>query len=301
MNNKAIENTNILDNNKDISKKNSQITEVLKRLKKDKAAVIGLIILVSLIIITLFSGLFLDYETDVIAQNIPDRLQPPSREHLLGTDEFGRDMLARIVYGAKYSLGISFLAVTFGLTTGGTIGIIAGYYGNKVDNFLMRIMDILLAMPMMLFAMVIVAALGPNTINLVIALSISLVPTFARVVRGAVLTVKDNEYIEASRAIGASDLTIIISHILPNCMAPIIVQTTLRIATTITNTAAISFLGLGVQQPIPEWGGLLSAGRSFIRDNSYLTLYPGMAIMITVLSLNLLGDGLRDVLDPRLK
>lgn len=281
-------------------KKQSQLKYYFSRLKRVKGAMIGLIILIFLVLITVLSGVIYDYEI-VIKQNIPERLQSPSKEHPLGTDEFGRDMLARIVYGSKYSLGISLLAVLIGLILGGFIGVVAGYYGNKVDNILMRLMDILLAMPMMLFAMVIVAALGPSTINLIIALSISLIPTFARVVRGAVLTVKDNEYIEASKAIGSNDFSIIFCHILPNCMAPIIVQTTLRIATTITNTAAISFLGLGVQQPTPEWGSLLSAGRSYIRDYSYLTLYPGLAIMITVLSLNLLGDGLRDTLDPRLK
>ena len=281
-------------------KKQSQLKYYFSRLKRVKGAMIGLIILIFLVLITVLSGVIYDYEI-VIKQNIPERLQSPSKEHPLGTDEFGRDMLARIVYGSKYSLGISLLAVLIGLILGGFIGVVAGYYGNKVDNILMRLMDILLAMPMMLFAMVIVAALGPSTINLIIALSISLIPTFARVVRGAVLTVKDNEYIEASKAIGSNDFSIIFCHILPNCMAPIIVQTTLRIDTTITNTAAISFLGLGVQQPTPEWGSLLSAGRSYIRDYSYLTLYPGLAIMITVLSLNLLGDGLRDTLDPRLK
>ena len=282
------------------NKKQNQLKQFLKLLRRDKGAMIGFFILILLIIITISSSFIYDYES-VTALNIAERLQSPSAAHPLGTDEFGRDMLARIVYGSKYSLGISFLAVAVGLSIGGTIGVIAGYYGNKIDNILMRLMDILLAMPMMLFAMVIVASLGPSTINLIIALSVSLIPTFARVVRGAVLTVKDNEYVEAARAIGANDFSIIISHILPNCMAPIIVQTTLRIATTITNTAAISFLGLGVQQPTPEWGSLLSAGRSFIRDHSYLTLFPGMAIMITVLSLNLLGDGLRDTLDPRLR
>lgn len=272
----------------------------LRRFGKDKGAVVGMIILILLLLVTAFSGLFISYE-DVTKQNTAVRLQSPSMEYPFGTDEFGRDMFARIIYGAKYSLGISFLAVLIGLVCGGSIGLIAGYYGKKWDDILMRLMDILLAMPMILFAMVIVAALGPSTMNLVVALSISLIPTFARIVRGATLTVKDNEYIEASKAVGASDFYIITRHIIPNCMAPIIVQTTLRIATTITNTAAISFLGLGIKPPIPEWGSLLSAGRSFIRDSSYLTLFPGLAIMITVLSLNLVGDGLRDALDPRLK
>lgn len=282
-------------------KKSSQFREFWQRLIKNKAAVIGFFILVILILVAIFADVLYDYDSKVIEQNIADRLQWPSLNHPLGTDEFGRDLLARIVHGTRMSLLISFSAVALGLIVGGILGAISGYYGNKLDNLIMRVMDILLAMPMILFAMVIVAALGTNTFNLTIALSVSLVPSFARIVRGAVLTVKDVEYIEAAKAIGAKDFSIIIHHILPNCLAPIIVQTTLRIAATITSTAALSFLGLGVQPPAPEWGGLLSSGRTYIRDSSYLTFFPGLAIMITILSLNLLGDGLRDALDPRLR
>jgi len=282
-------------------KKTSQFGETMKRMSRNKAAVLGLIILVLLVLMSVFADFIYDYDTVVVKQNMAERLQWPSAAHPLGTDEFGRDLLARIVHGSRTSLLLSFAAVAVSLATGGFLGAIAGYYGKWLDNLIMRLMDIILAMPMTLFAMVIVAALGPSTINLVIALSISQIPTFARVVRGAVLTVKDSEYIEAARAIGQKDLSIIASHVLPNCMAPIIVQTTLRIAATITSTASLSFLGLGVTPPTPEWGGLLSSGRTFIRDSSYLTLFPGIAIMITILSLNLLGDGLRDALDPRLR
>lgn len=282
-------------------KKNNQIKDVFSLLSKNKAAMFGLIFLIILIFISLGADFLYDYNSKVIEQNIPERLKWPSFQHLFGTDEYGRDLLARVVHGSRMSLFVSFLSVAISLILGGALGAVSGYYGGKIDNIIMRITDIFLAVPMTLLAMVIVAALGPNTINLIIALSISSVPTFARIVRGSVLTVRDVEYIEAARAIGAKDGIIIFSHILPNCMGPIIVQTTLRVAATIANTAALSFLGLGVQAPAPEWGALLSAGRNYIRDNSYLTFIPGLAIMLTILALNLLGDGLRDALDPRLK
>jgi len=282
-------------------KKTSRFAEIWQRLTRNKAAMIGLTVIILLMLIAIFADQLYNYQTQVIEQNIGERLQWPSLKHPLGTDEFGRDLTARIVHGSRMSFLLSVLAVALGLIVGGTFGAISGYYGGRLDNLIMRFMDILLAMPMILFAMVIVAALGASALNLVIALSVSLIPHFARIVRGSVLTVKDVEYIEASKAIGAKDATLIIHHILPNCLAPIIVETTLRIAATITSAAALSFLGLGVQAPTPEWGGLLSSGRAFIRDSSYLTFFPGLAIMITILSLNLLGDGLRDALDPRLK
>lgn len=282
-------------------KKTSQFVDTWKRLSRNKAAMIGLILLVLLFLVGIFADVFYDYSSTVVKQNIKQRLQWPSVAHPFGTDEFGRDLLARVVHGTRISLFISIIAVALSLFSGGTLGAIAGYYGKRLDNIIMRFMDMLLAMPMILFAMVIVAALGPSTINLVISLSISQIPTFARIVRGSVLTVKDSEFIEAAHAIGEKDLSIIVNHILPNCMAPIIVQTTLRIAATITSAAALSFLGLGVQPPSPEWGALLSGGRTYIRDSSYLTLFPGLSIMVTILALNLLGDGLRDALDPRLR
>ncbi len=282
-------------------KKNNQAREILSLLSKNKAAMFGLIFLVLLILVSLGADLLYDYDAKVIEQNISERLQWPSLEHPFGTDDYGRDLLARVVHGSRMSLYVSFLSVAISLILGGILGAVSGYYGGVIDNIIMRITDIFLAIPMTLLAMVIVAALGANTINLVIALSISSIPTFARIVRGSVLTVREVDYIEAASAIGAKDATIIFSHILPNCIGPIIVQTTLRVAATIANTAALSFLGLGVQAPAPEWGALLSAGRNYIRDYSYLTFIPGLAIMLTILALNLLGDGLRDALDPRLK
>lgn len=282
-------------------KKQSQIKETWRRLCRNKTAVLGLIIISVMIFVIVISPLLFSYEDQVIKQNIKERLQPPSSAHPFGTDEMGRDILARVVYGGRASLSISFIAVAISLTIGGVIGSIAGYFGGMVDMITMRFMDVLSAIPGTLLAITIVASLGPGTSNLIIALSISGIPNFSRIVRGAVLTVRDVEYIEAARAIGAKNAIIIKDHILPNCMAPIIVQTTLNIASVILTTAGLSFLGLGVQAPTPEWGALLSNGRTFIRDQSYMTFFPGLAIMTTILSLNLLGDGLRDALDPRLK
>lgn len=283
------------------AQKNSQFRDVMRRLFKNKAAVAGLIFLVFLILTAIFAGVIFDYDTQCINQNISQRLQWPSAEHIFGTDEYGRDLLVRIVFGSRVSLSIGFIAVAFGLVVGGVLGAVAGFFGGRIDNLIMRICDVFLAVPMMLMAIVIVAALGASIVNLVIALSISSVPTFARIVRSAVLTVRDMEYVEAARAIGVKTPLILFRYILPNCMGPIIVQTTLRIAATISNTAALSFLGLGVKAPQPEWGALLSSGREFIRDNSYLACITGICIMLTILALNLLGDGLRDALDPRLK
>ena len=226
------------------------------------------------------------------------------RLHALSQEKYepaARDLLARVVHGSRISLSIGVAAVAFGLLVGGILGAVAGFFGGMVDNAIMRACDVFLAVPMMLMAIVIVAALGASITNLVVALAISSVPTFARIVRSAVLGVRDMEYVEAARAVGVKTGRTIARYILPNCMGPIIVQTTLRIAATISNTAALSFLGLGVKPPQPEWGALLSSGREFIRDSAYLACIPGVCIMLTILALNLLGDGRRDALDPRLK
>lgn len=282
-------------------KKQNQFVEVWKRLLRNKTAILGLVIVSVLILLALFAPLMFDYDGVVIKQNIKERLQTPSGTHPFGTDEMGRDIFARVIYGGRNSLFISFLAVSISLSIGGVIGSIAGFFGGAIDMITMRFMDVLSAIPGNLLAITLVASLGPSTMNLIIALSISGIPNFSRIVRGAVLTVRDVEYIEAARAIGAKNYIIIKDHVLPNCMAPIIVQTTLNIASVILTTAGLSFLGLGVQAPAPEWGAMLSNGRTFIRDHSYMTMFPGLAIMSTILSLNLLGDGLRDALDPRLK
>ena len=281
--------------------KNSQLKEMFRRLARNRGAMIGIVILSILLLMALSADLLFDYETMVEANNISQRLIPPCWEHPFGTDQFGRDMLARVVHGSRLSLTVAACSVTLSLLAGGLLGAVSGYFGGIVDNVIMRFMDVVMAIPMTMFAIVIVAALGTSTVNLIIALGIASVPLFARVVRSAVLTVRDVEYIEAARAIGAKNSTIILRHILPNCMAPIIVQVTLRMASAIYNTAALSFLGMGVSVPSPEWGALLSNGRNFISQSGYLCVIPGLAIMLTVLSLNMLGDGLRDALDPRLK
>ena len=282
------------------AKKRGQMYDVWRHLKRNKGAMLGLAIVVLLILMVAFAGIIYDYEDVVIKQDIPNRLQSPSAAHPFGTDEMGRDIMARIFHGARMSLGISVVAVCFSLVVGGILGASAGFFGGTVDMVIMRTMDILLAVPNILLAITIVAALGASNFNLILALTISSVPGFSRIVRGAVLTVRDSEYIEAARAIGAKNGRIILSHVIPNCIGPILVQTTLNVGGTILSTAGLSFLGLGVQAPRPEWGGMLSSGRTYIRDYSYITMFPGCMIMITILSLNLLGDGLRDAFDSKL-
>jgi peptide/nickel transport system permease protein len=213
----------------------------------------------------------------------------------------GRDIFAGVIWGSRLSLSIGLASAAFALLLGGFLGAIAGYNGGKLDNAIMRVMDIFQASPGTLLAICIAAALGPSTINLVIAIAVSFCPSFARVIRGPILVVREAEYIEAARATGARPSRIIFNEILPNCMAPVIVQTTLAVAIMILIISGLSFLGLGIQPPVPEWGSMLASSRAHIRDHSYMALFPGLAIMITILSLNLLGDGLRDALDPRLK
>lgn len=287
--------------NKTKRKKRSQWMEVWRRLKKNKMAMVGLTILVVLAITALCADFIADYENVVIKQNLRERLQGPSAKHWLGTDEFGRDIFARLVHGAKVSLSVGIIAVGISIFVGGILGSIAGFYGGTIDNIIMRIMDIFLAIPSILLAIAIVSALGPNLLNLMIAVGISSVPSYARIVRASVLSIRDQEFIEAARAIGASDLRIIFKHIIPNALAPVIVQGTLGVAGAILSTAGLSFIGLGIQPPDPEWGAMLAGGRAFLRYAWHVTTFPGLIIMITILALNFLGDGLRDALDPRLK
>lgn len=283
------------------NKKRSQWAEIWRRLKKNKMAMFGLGIISVIVLAAIFADFIADYDTVVIKQNLGDRLQGPSAKYWLGTDEFGRDIFARMVHGARVSLKVGILAVGIAVVIGGSLGSIAGYYGGKLDNVIMRIMDIFLAVPSILLAIAIVSALGPSLTNLMLAISVSSVPSYARIVRSSVLTIKDQEFIEAARAIGASDARIILRHIIPNSLAPVIVQGTLGVAGAILSTAGLSFIGMGIQPPAPEWGSMLSGGRQYLRYAWHVTTFPGLAIMITILALNLLGDGLRDALDPRLK
>ncbi|WP_331664089.1 ABC transporter permease [Lacrimispora sp.] len=288
-------------------KQRSLWAEAWRRFKKNRLAMAGLCFIFLLIIIAVATSV-IDLVTNksfylsyVVKQNLTGRLLPPSMNHPFGLDEFGRDMLLRMLWATRYSLFMGTVAVSVSCVFGGMLGAVAGYYGKGADNLIMRFMDILLAIPSMLLAIAIVAALGTSLVNVLLAISIAYIPTFARTVRAPVLTVKDQEYIEAAKAIGCSDLRIIFKYVLPNCMAPIIVQITLSIAGAILSIAGLSFLGLGIQPPTPEWGAMLSNARSYIRDSWHVTVIPGLGIMLTILALNVVGDGLRDALDPRLK
>ena len=282
-------------------RKRSQMTEIWRRMRRNRLAMFGLVIVSILIIVAVFANQIADYNTVAIKQNVVERLQGPSAEHWAGTDEFGRDIFARLVHGARISLLVGVVAVCIALVTGGILGAIAGYFGGTVDSVIMRIMDIFLSIPILLLAIMIVAALGSSMLNLMIAIGLASMPTFARIVRASVLSVKDQEFVEAARAIGAKNNHIILRHIMPNCLSPSIVQATLRVATAILSTASLSFISLGIQAPAPEWGAMLASGRAYIRDAPHIVIIPGLLIMITILSLNLLGDGLRDALDPKLK
>ena len=279
----------------------SQMAEVWHQFRRNKGAMVGSAVVLLIVFIALFSDVFLDYDTQVVGQNLADRLQWPSAKHWFGTDELGRDIFFRVLYGTRFSCSVGLVAVTIGLLLGVTLGAIAGFYGGWIEEFIMRSTDILSAVPNMLLAIVIVSVLGQSIWNLMLAVGITSVPEFVRITRAAVLTVRNQEYVEASKAIGLTNRKIIFKHILPNCLSPIIVQATLRVASAIISASSLSFLGLGVPAPSPEWGALLSGGRKYIRDYSYMTLFPGLAIMITVLALNMMGDGLRDSLDPKLK
>jgi peptide/nickel transport system permease protein len=273
--------------------------DALRRLMRNKAAVLGLIIILVLILSAIFASVVAPFSYD--EQDLRQRFLAPSAEHLFGTDEYGRDIFSRIVYGSRTSLLVGAISVTISSGIGTLLGAISGYYGNRVDNIIMRFIDIMLAIPNILLAISIAATLGPGIINVMIAVGISSVPGYARLVRASVMSLRDQEFIEAARSIGANDFRIITRHILPNCMAPIIVQATMSIAIAILSAAALSFLGLGVQPPVPEWGSMLSNGRAYIRDYWWVVTFPGVAIMATVFAFNLFGDGLRDALDPRLK
>jgi peptide/nickel transport system permease protein len=282
-------------------KKKSQLGEVWRRFRKNKGAMIGLCIIAVLILAALTADLWYDYHEDATKINVTQRLRKPSAEHILGTDEMGRDILCRIVYGARVSLQVGIFATTFALLVGGMMGAIAGFYGGKIDNVIMRVTDVLLAIPGLLMAIALMTALGKSVANLTIALGISYISKFARIVRSSILSVRDQEYVEAARAIGCKDGAIVLRHVLLNCMAPIIVNFALAVGSRITSVSTLSYIGMGVQAPTPDWGNMLSSARAYIRGNSYLVIAPGMAIMLTITGFNLMGDGLRDALDPRLK
>lgn len=268
-------------------------------LRKNKAAMVGGFLIFIFIIVAIIGPYLTShspYTTD-----ISNKLAPPSSEHWFGTDHHGRDIFTRVIHGMKITLTVGFFSVILGATVGIVLGIISGYYGGKVDTVIMRCMDVLLAFPGILLALAIVSVLGGSLKNLVIAVAISSVPVFARIVRGSTLETKKLEYIDAIRALGATDFRIIFKHILPNVSSPIIVQATLNIATAVLSASGLSFLGLGAQPPTPEWGAMLSDGRNYLFNAPHVAFYPGVMIVIVVLAFNILGDGLRDALDPKTK
>jgi peptide/nickel transport system permease protein len=271
----------------------------VKRLIRHPSAMAGLVIIGLLILLAVFAPLLAPHPPDI--QNLPNRLAPPgSPGHPLGTDELGRDMLSRLLYGARISLAIGVIVVAVAAGIGVPAGALAGYHP-RFDAPIMRFTDLMLSFPGILLALVIIAILGPGLPNAMLAVGIFSVPVFVRIARAAILTVRELEYVHAARAAGAIDTRILFRHMLPNTLAPLIVQATFRVATAILTAASLSFIGLGVQPPSPEWGAMLATGRVNLYIAPHVTLYPGLAIFITVLAFNLLGDGLRDLLDPRLR
>ena len=279
----------------------SQGREVWRRLRKNKGAMIGLAIIIILTLIACTVDLYIDYDTQIAGINAKQKFIAPCWEHPFGTDNMGRDFFLRVVYGTKYSLLIGVSATLVSSIIGIVLGMMAGYYGGIVDDFIMRIIDIVQSIPAIMMGIIIVSALGASMVNLIIAIGIAGIPYLTRITRAAVLTVKNQEYIEAATAIGLSKPAIMVTHILPNSVSPILVAMTMQVAQAILAASSLSFLGLGVPVPSPEWGALLSAGRKYIESYSYFCLYPGLAIVITVLAFNLFGDGFRDALDPKLR
>jgi len=266
--------------------------------RKNRLALIGIMIVISVMLVALFAPLIQMH--DPLQQNISNRLQTPNWEHFFGTDHLGRDVWSRIVHGSRVALLVGVIAVGIGVLFGTPIGAISGYYRGKVDEVIMRVMDAVLAFPPILMALVVVTILGSSLSNTMIAIGVDYIPRFARVIRGSVLSEREKEYVEAGRMVGEANLSILFRQILPNSLSPLIVQATVFIAYAMLTEAALSFLGLGIQPPNPSWGSMLNEAKLFIESDPYLAIIPGLAISITVLGFNLFGDGLRDILDPRL-
>ncbi len=287
-----------------VTRSESPLEQGLRRLRRSTTALVGAAIAVALVLVAIFADVLAPQSP--IASDQTQMFQRPSWDHPLGTDQLGRDMLSRIIHGTRISLAVGVTSVLLALFAGVPFGLIAGYYGGRVDTAVMRVMDLILAFPIYLLAIILMVIFTPTagllgTMKVVGAIAIVRIPIYARLVRGSVLSVKEKEYIEACRALGVRDPWILVGHVLPNCLAPIIVTTTLGIATSIIVEATLSFLGLGTQPPTPSWGWDLKANVAFIHDYPWLSLFPGLAIFVTVLGFNLFGDGLRDALDPRLK
>jgi len=282
-----------------VDRKHSQIKDVWHRLKKNKIAIVGMVIVIAFILMAIFADQLAPY--DYSTQAVKDRLQYPSATHPLGTDDLGRDILTRIIYGGRVSLLVSLLALIWSLAIGGLLGVIAGYFGGKVDSIIMRVTDILMAVPQLLLAVAVSAVLGGGIVATSIAIAVSGIAPGVRILRSTAMPIREQEFIEAARAMGAGNARIIGTQILPNSLAPIIVDASLRLGGSILAISMLSFIGLGVQPPTPEWGSMLNAGLQYIRDFWPLITFPGVAIMLALFGFNVLGDGLRDALDPRLK
>ena len=282
-----------------VLKRQSPAKMVWKRLKRSKTAMIGLFFVVIILLSAIFADIIAPY--DYAKQDYKNKFQYPSWEHIMGTDNFGRDLFSRLIHGGRVSLGVALISVAISLTVGGFLGATTSYFGGKYETVVMRLSDGIMAIPTLLFAISLSAAMGSGIFTTALAIACGTIPRFIRVTRASVLTVKEQEYIEAARSIGASNTRILLRHIIPNALAPIFVQVTLNIVNAILLISMLSFVGLGVQPPTPEWGSILNAGREYIRDFWPIVTFPGVMIMVTLISFNMLGDGLRDALDPRLK
>ena len=288
-------------NKERVFKRRSLWTDVWKRLRKNTTSVVGIVLFLVILLSCLLSPLFFSYEKDVIAVNTPILLQGPSRDHIFGVDELGRDMLSRLLWGGRTTLFMSFCALLLSFICGTIIGATAAYYGRFADTLIMRIIDIIMAIPSILLMITFATIMRPNTMNLILAVSFGLIPNQSRMIRGQVLQIVDKEYIEAVHIQGASDLKIILSHILPNAISPVITTIILDMGFAVMVISMLSFLGLGVQPPNPEWGSMLAGGRLYLRYAWHVTTIPGIALVITLISLTLVGDGVRDAMDPRMK
>lgn len=275
------------------------LRDIASALIRNKRALLGLIFIVLLVLVAIFADKIAPFP--MTEQNLANALQKPGGQHIFGTDELGRDVFSRVIYGSRISLTIGISAVSIAVLIGGFLGLVAGYFGGRIDGIVMRFTDVLLSIPSILLAIAIVASLGSSVRNLILAIGIGMIPSFARIMRSAVMGVREKQFIEAAHALGGSDFKIMMRHIVPNTLSPLIVQISMGVASGILSAAGLGFIGLGIEPSVAEWGTMLNYGRKYIRTHPHLTLYPGFAIMLTILAFNLLGDGIRDALDPKMR
>ena len=288
-------------NRKTMFKRRSLWSDVWKRLRRNKSAVFGMALFAVILVACVSSPLFYNFNADIVSVDVPNKLLGPSREHIFGLDEMGRDMLARILWGGRTTILISVCGLAIGLILGIILGTTATYYGRYVDTVIMRIMDVVMSIPPLILMISLATVMTPTTVSLMFIIGLAMMPGQARMIRGQVLQVMENEYIEAVRIQGASDLKIILTHILPNAISPVITTVIMDIAFAVGIISTLSFMGLGVQPPNPEWGSMLAGGRQYLRVAWHITTIPGVVLMVTIIALTLVGDGIRDALDPRMK